>query len=114
MSDERKSLLGIIIPAIIVIFLIIFFTFVYRQPIEIVNYTNDDAASIALNDSAVDLNSADFESLVKIDGIGEVTAQKIIDYRTENGGFKYLEELKNIDGIGDKTYEMLVKYLYIE
>jgi competence protein ComEA len=45
------------------------------------------------------------EELDKIHGIGPVTAQKIIDYRSKNGDFNSLEDLKNIQGIGDKTLD---------
>lgn len=42
-----------------------------------------------------------------LDGIGEKTAQKIIDYREAQGGFKTLEELKNVPGIGDKRFDQI-------
>jgi competence protein ComEA len=43
-------------------------------------------------------------------GIGEVYAQRIIDYRTANGPFKDVTEIKNVEGIGEKRYEQ-IKYL---
>jgi len=53
----------------------------------------------------IDINSADIAQLDSLPGIGPATAQKIIDYREQNGPFKTIEELKNVSGIGDKKFE---------
>jgi competence protein ComEA len=55
----------------------------------------------------VNLNTAEAWVLEALPGIGEVLARRIIDYRTLNGGFQRVEELKNVDGIGDAAYEKL-------
>ena len=54
---------------------------------------------------AVDINSADKETLMSLSGIGEAFAERIIDYREENGGFKTVQELTNIRGIGQTLVE---------
>ena len=55
----------------------------------------------------VNINTASKEKLETLPGVGETTAQKIIDYREANGKFKTIEDIKNVSGIGDAKYESL-------
>lgn len=49
----------------------------------------------------LDLNTATFEQLEELPGIGEVLAQRILDYREEHGSFASVEDLLAVSGIGD-------------
>jgi competence protein ComEA len=55
----------------------------------------------------VNLNSATLEQLDTLDGVGPATAQKIIDWRTENGGFRSVDDLAQVPGIGPKRMAAL-------
>lgn len=63
---------------------------------------------------AININSAKIEELKKIPGIGEATAQKIIEYREQNGGFLSKEEIMNVSGIGKKKFENMKDYIKIK
>lgn len=52
----------------------------------------------------VDLNRATLAELDTLPGVGPRTAQRIVEYREENGGFTRLEELMNVRGIGERTF----------
>lgn len=69
---------------------------------ESINNENNNIGS-----NKVNINNATIEDLDKLPGIGEATANKIINYREENGDFKSIEELKNVNGIGSKKYEQI-------
>lgn len=63
--------------------------------------------NIGNNLEIININTASIDELQRINGIGEVKAKSIIEYREKNGGFKSIEEIKNVDGIGEKTFEKI-------
>lgn len=65
-----------------------------------------DKESISNGNNLVNINTASKEELLKLPGIGEVTAEKIINYR-DNNNFTKKEDLKNVNGIGMATYNKL-------
>lgn len=58
-----------------------------------------------VKDGKININTADIDLLQTINGVGESLANKIIDYRKQNGKFKSIEDLKNVSGIGEKKFE---------
>ncbi|WP_190219174.1 ComEA family DNA-binding protein [Streptomyces griseosporeus] len=52
----------------------------------------------------VSLNTATVEQLDTLPGVGPVLAQHIVDYRTEHGGFRSVDELREVNGIGDRRF----------
>ncbi|MET7364648.1 ComEA family DNA-binding protein [Streptomyces sp. NPDC005566] len=55
----------------------------------------------------VSLTTATVEQLETLPGVGPVLAQHIVDYRTEHGGYRSVDELREVNGIGDRRFEDL-------
>ena len=55
----------------------------------------------------ININAVDAETLTRIDGIGEVLSERIVVFREEYGPFSSLDELIKVDGIGTKTLQRI-------
>ena len=66
-----------------------------------------------VENSKVNINNATKEMLTSLSGIGDAKAQKIIDYRNENGLFKSIEDIKNVTGISEKLFEQIKEFITI-
>ena len=90
-----------------------------RTPVQIqaapaIAQEQDDSGSTAVPDETdasvpgiVDINTATVAQLQTLPGIGEVIAQRIIDYREANGPFQSVGELIKVKGIGEKRLEAI-------
>jgi competence protein ComEA len=61
----------------------------------------------------IDINRAEPWLLEALPGIGEVTAQAIVNYRDENGSFKRIEDLLQVKGIGEGTLAKIKDYITV-
>ncbi|MFI1207576.1 helix-hairpin-helix domain-containing protein [Streptomyces sp. NPDC020802] len=66
--------------------------------------TGGTAAAGGVASAPVALNTATLEQLDTLPGVGPVLAQHIVDYRTQHGGFRSVDELREVNGIGDRRF----------
>ncbi|MFF7768062.1 helix-hairpin-helix domain-containing protein [Streptomyces massasporeus] len=62
------------------------------------------AGGVAAPAAPIPLNTATVDQLDTLPGVGPVLAQHIIDYRTQHGGFRSVDELREVNGIGDRRF----------
>ena len=72
---------------------------------------NTTSNNSIVSDGKVSINKASIQELMTIKGIGESKAKAIIDYRSKNGLFKNIDEIKNVSGIGKSTFEKIKDYI---
>ena len=53
----------------------------------------------------ININTAPAEELMKLEGVGEAYAARIVEYREKNGPFEKIEDIMKVKGIGQKTFE---------
>ncbi|MGN0163064.1 MAG: ComEA family DNA-binding protein [Candidatus Ornithomonoglobus sp.] len=65
-------------------------------------------------DGKININTATVEVLMQLDGIGESTAEKIVDYREAHDGFTDVHELTEVSGIGEKKLEAIIDKICVK
>ena len=69
------------------------------------NGSEGSSSNNSKGDNKVNINTATKNELDQLPGIGPSIAQRIIEYREENGNFQKIEDVQNVKGIGDAKYE---------
>ena len=62
------------------------------------------ATPSASSGAPINLNTATVAQLETLPGVGKSTAERILEYRQKNGGFKKVEDLMNVRGVGEKSF----------
>lgn len=70
---------------------------------------SDFGGAIEVDGDAVliNINVADEDALMTLSGIGPALSARIVEYRTQNGAFSSIDELKNVSGIGDAVFDKI-------
>lgn len=77
------------------------------------NVAAESTQIISADPVLIDINTATHAELVTLPGIGDVLAQRIIDYRDAHGAFSAPEELLSVNGIGEKKLEAILNLITV-
>ena len=66
------------------------------------------------SNTLININTATLTQLLELPGVGSSTAQKIINYRNENGKFSSIDDIKNVDGIGTSKFNNIKEYICVK
>ena len=81
------------------------------------NYVKGDILVMFEGDEdvgVININAATIDELKLIPGFGEITCQKIVDYRIRKGPFQSIYDLKNITGITDEKIEQIQQMITVD
>ena len=71
--------------------------------------------SVRLGDlGLIDINRGSAEELRRLPGIGPVLAERVVQYRRENGKFVTVHDMQQVKGIGVKRFAQLEPYIYVD
>ena len=73
-----------------------------------------DAGEAGAARKVININTADATQFALLPRVGPKAAERIVQYRKENGSFKKTTDLMQVKGIGDKTFELLNPYLVVD
>lgn len=112
--SERLQIIILSMVALVAVVAMIMSKRMSSSNIEVYNITNDvyvTAEEYVAEDEKININTANREQLMELEGIGKVISQRIIDYREQYGAFESIYEITNVNGISDKLFEKIEAYI---
>lgn len=86
---------------------------VRTAPVEQTQSVPEDTKPQEIIQFPININTADKDAFMALPGIGDVLAQRILDYRDTHGDFSNEEGLMNVEGIGEKRMEDILELITI-
>jgi len=83
--------------------------------------TQENGENVILEDTEgkeeptmININKAKQDELTQLPGIGDAMAQRIIEYREQNGNFQQIEDIQNVSGIGEAKFEKIKENICVK
>lgn len=113
MENEHKEwvLFGVMVVLLIAVVLLAWLDVPELAPAVVTHSTTVTVTTTTTGAFTVSLNTATIAELMQLNGVGEKTARKIVEYREAHNGFSSVEELLEVEGIGEKKLAEWKPYL---
>ena len=118
---SKRGITAMLVYCFALISVLIVIIFIYAPDFEKPKYVVEDDTEINIteysienNNSLIGINSASYDELLTISGIGPTNARKILDFIEKNGTIVSFDDLLEIDGIGNKKLEKIKESCYID
>lgn len=116
--DGYKKFAAVTISTLLLLFILfVVFTHMMKNKLEddnAITFSSTSSENNIKKPDALELNTADFEEISRVQGVGRKLAHNIIDYREAIGGFTTVRQLRNVVGIDEQTYELIKNKFYVE
>ncbi len=121
MAMSKRGIMAMLTLCFTLIIVLLIINFIFAPDFEKPEYVVEDDTNINIteltdekNNSLIGINSATYEDLLNISGIGPTNARKILDFIEKNGTIVSFDDLLEIDGIGYKKLEQIKESCYID
>lgn len=118
MADKKKPLPPILwVLSGVFYFAVILLAIAELPDIDIPSTTTTTSSTVTTDTEVVgkiNINTATVAELCALPGIGEVLAERIVEYRQEHGAFTDIEQLKQVSGIVEKKFEVLRDLIVVQ
>ena len=121
MAMSKRGIMAMLTLCFTLIIVLLIINFIFAPDFEKPEYVVEDDTNINIteltdekNNSLIGINSATYEDLLNISGIGQTNARKILDFIEKNGTIVSFDDLLEIDGIGYKKLEQIKESCYID
>ncbi len=111
----RNTKIDIVFVALMLLLALAAFFFNYRKDLfsDFIMEVDISSSADVVTELIVNINTADKEELMKLNGIGEILAERIIEYRETNGKFVLPQDIVNVEGISENLFNNLYANLTV-
>ena len=101
-------------------FIVIFLVFTLLLGLGVAAYKRSNPSPImeiknfSVEKEKININEAEVPDFMKLAGVGRALAGRIVDYRTNQGRFSSIEDMKKVKGVGDKLFEKIKNDISVE
>lgn len=113
-KNEIRQITVLVVIVLFSLIVMIAFVWLRSSAVEVYNVTNNVTVTAEKYvENKININTASPDELQNIAGIGEVIANRIVDYRSDNGSFESVYDIVAVKGISQNLFEKIRPYITV-